>query len=299
MNVFLLYLLLGITIFYGCESGDQKLAVLKHTIQNRLVSAPPEAEVSVAFKNLQTQSTMFLNAGVQMHAASTYKTTVMIEVFKQADEGKFSLTDSLEVKNSFVSIVDKSLYSMDISVDSDESIYDLIGKKSSIYDLTFQMITVSSNLATNILIELVGTENIMKTLSGLNVNKMQVLSGVEDIKAYELGMNNSTNAEDMLKVMAAIASDEAVSPEASAQMRSILLEQKHNSKIPAKLPPEIKVAHKAGSITRISHDAAIIYPPKGPVYALVVLTRGIDDQSDSNELIADISKIVYDEIAKK
>ena len=81
--------------------------------------------------------------------------------------------------------------------------------------------------------------------------------------------------------------------------QELLLAQVHNSKIPAKLPKEVLVAHKTGSITEIDHDAAIIYPPKGPVYALVVLTRGIKDQKEAEELIADISKIVYDSVAKK
>ena len=90
----------------------------------------------------------------------------------------------------------------------------------------------------------IGAKNIMKTLKSIGVKEMQVLRGVEDLKAYELGLNNTTNAEDMLRLMAAIAKDEVVSPSACAEMRKMLLAQVHNSKIPAKLPKEVKVAHK-------------------------------------------------------
>ncbi|MCH8300540.1 MAG: serine hydrolase [Candidatus Marinimicrobia bacterium] len=293
------YTIFTLIFLLGCSSEQEEINTMKHAIQNRLVSAPSGAEVSVAYENLQTGSKMFINAKKQMHAASTYKTALMVEVYKQAAEGKISLTDSIDVINSFKSIVDNSEYAMDIGEDSDDSVYELIGKRASYYDLTYQMITVSSNLATNLLINEVGAKNIMKTLKSIGIKEMQVLRGVEDLKAYELGLNNTTNAEDMLRLMIAIAKDEVVSPSACAEMRKILLAQVHNSKIPAKLPKEVKVAHKTGSITKIDHDVAIIYPPKGPVYALVVLTRGIKEHKDAEELIADISKIVYDRVAKK
>lgn len=292
------YLIFTIILLFGCSSEKEEINRLKHMIQNRLVSAPAGAEVAVAYENLQTGTNMFINEKEQMHAASTYKTAVMIEVYKQAAEGKFALSDSIDVINSFKSIVDSSEYSMDIGEDSDDTVYELIGKRASFYDLTYQMISVSSNLATNLLIDRIGAKNIMKTIESIGVKEMQVLRGVEDLKAYELGLNNTTNAEDMLRLMSAIAKDEAVSPSASAEMRKILFAQVHNSKIPAKLPKEVKVAHKTGHISEIDHDAAIIYPPKGPVYALVVLTRGIKDHKKAEELIADISKIVYDSVAK-
>lgn len=293
------YELFVLIILFGCSSEKEEMNILKHAIQNRLVSAPSGAEVSVAYENLQTGSKMLIDEKERMHAASTYKTALMIEVYKQAAEGKFSLTDSINVVNSFKSIVDGSEYTMDIGEDSDDTVYDIIGKKATYYDLTYQMISVSSNLATNLLINEVGAENIMITLESIGVKEMQVLRGVEDLKAYELGLNNTTNAEDMLRVMSAIAKDELISPSACAEMRKILLAQVHNSKIPAKLPEEVKVAHKTGSISEIDHDAAIIYPPKGPVYALVVLTRGIKEHKEAEELIADISKIIYDRVAKK
>ena len=213
------------TLFFilGCSSEQEEINTMKHAILNRLVSAPSGAEVSVAYENLQTGSKMFINAKEQMRAASTFKIALMIEVYKQAAEGKIALTDSIDVVNSFRSIVDDSEYAMDIGEDSDDSVYELIGKKASFYDLTYQMITVSSNLATNLLLNEVGAKNIMKTLKSIGVKEMQVLRGAEDLKAYELGLNNTTNAEDMLRLMGAIAKDEVVSPSACAEMRELLL----------------------------------------------------------------------------
>ena len=74
---------------------------------------------------------------------------------------------------------------------------------------------------------------------------------------------------------------------------AIMLAQEFNEKIPAGLPPGIRVAHKTGDITAVSHDAAIVYPPGRQPYVLVVLTRGITDGAKSAKLIADISSMVF------
>ncbi|MFC1546974.1 serine hydrolase [Candidatus Neomarinimicrobiota bacterium] len=278
----------------GCGKPNVDYTTMQQRLEERLAQAPPEVEVGLAFEDLQSGKNIFINETLQMHAASTMKVPVMIVVFKQAAEGRFNLTDSITVVNSFRSIVDGSPYSMDVDEDSDNTVYHLIGKQTTIYDLTFQMITVSSNLATNILIELVGAENVMATLNTVGVENMQVLRGVEDLKAYELGMSNTTNAVDMMRVMSAIAQDAVVSPESCEEMRKILLAQEFKNKIPALLPKDVKVAHKTGSITRINHDCAIVYLPDGRSYSLTILTRGIDDHDQSAILAAELSRIIYD-----
>jgi hypothetical protein len=111
------------------------------------------AEIGVACRDLETGKEFFFNERRMMHAASTMKVPVMIEVFRQAEKGKFRLDDSLLVKNTFKSIVDGSPFGLDIGDDSDESMYRAIGKRMPIRLLVEQMITVSSNLATNLLIE--------------------------------------------------------------------------------------------------------------------------------------------------
>jgi beta-lactamase class A len=256
------------------------------------------AEVSVSFTDLETIQ-MFDLYPVEMHAASLMKVPVMIEVFRQAEQGQFSLDEKIIVTNRFKSIVDGSPYSLTVVEDSDDDIYRFIGKEMSIRDLVFRMITVSSNLATNVLIEFVGADNIMGTLGKLGIRGMKVLRGVEDIKAYEKGLNNRTDASSMALILSSIAEGRAGTPEACEEMIEILSRQKYRSKIPAGIPPDIKVANKTGSITQIDHDAAIVFPQGRKPYILVVLTRGIEKREDAETLIAELSRIVYDHITKK
>ena len=67
-----------------------------------------------------------------------------------------------------------------------------------------------------------------------------------------------------------------------------------NTKIPAKLPQNVKVAHKTGSITAINHDTGIIYPVNSKPYVLTVLTKGFEEKEVAHNCIAGISKIIYD-----
>ncbi|MDZ7649320.1 MAG: serine hydrolase [Cytophagales bacterium] len=83
-----------------------------------------------------------------------------MEVYKQAAEGKFSLKDSIVIKNEFISIVDGSTYSLTPDSDSDTLIYKHIGEKRTIYSLMYDMIIISSNLATNLIIDLVDAKNV-------------------------------------------------------------------------------------------------------------------------------------------
>ena len=257
------------------------------------------AEVSIVFEDLETDETIEINAEKMMHAASLMKVPVMIEVFRQAEQGKFSLDEKIAVTNEFKSIVDGSPYSLTAAGDSDEDIYRYIGKDMSLRDLVVRMITVSSNLAANVLIERVGVENVMDTLTKLGIHGMKVLRGVEDIKAYEKGLNNRTNATGMALVMQSIARGKAGAGEACEQMIDILSRQKYRAKIPAGIPPGVKVANKTGSITRIDHDGAIVFPEGRKPYILVVMTRGIEKREDAEKLIAELSKMVYDYVTEE
>lgn len=132
---------------------------------------------ALAFKNLSTGETVFLNEHALFHAASTMKTPVMIEVFKQVAAGTFSLSDSVIVKNEFSSIVDGSLYHLNPADDSEQELYTRVGTKIPLYDLVYQMIIMSSNLATNIIIEIVDGKKVTQTMRDLGAKNIQVLRG--------------------------------------------------------------------------------------------------------------------------
>ena len=285
--------LLSLLIFLnGIIMAQSNIEKLTAEIKNKLDSA--KGIYGLVYKDLQTGENIFYNEKENFHAASTMKTPVMIEVFKQAEEGSFSLDDSILVKNEFKSIVDSSLYRMDISEDSGENLYQFIGGKKTIRQLVYDMITVSSNLATNILIDLVHAENVMRTMKEIGAENIKVLRGVEDIKAFEKDLNNTTDAFDLMLIFEKIATGEIISKKACSEMINILLNQEFNSRIPALLPSDVKVAHKTGSITGIEHDGGIVILPDGRKYILVILSKGIPGSKLKTNIQAELSRMIYD-----
>lgn len=250
--------------------------------------------VGVAFHDMATGREVLLNPDERFHAASTMKVPVMMELYRQAAAGKFSLDDSIPVKNDFVSIADGSHYSVSAEDDSEPSLYKKVGQTETIRELMRLMIIASSNLATNILIERVTAPQVMDLMRDIGANRIQVLRGVEDNKAYERGMNNTTTARDLMIILRRIAERRAVSEKASDEMVKVMLDQQFNEGIPAGVPQTARVAHKTGSITKVNHDAAIIYLPNRKPYVLVVLTRGIQDEKLAHKLIADVSRVIYE-----
>ena len=249
------------------------------------------AEVAVAFRTLDGRSELLLDPDKVFHAASTMKVPVMIELFRQAQAGTLSLDDQLPIRNEFHSIVDGSLYQLDVGDDSDAEVYQAVGKTLSLRTLCEAMITVSSNFAANLLIEKLGVENIRQTVSRLGADGMQVLRGVEDDKAFQKGLNNTTTARGLMILMEKIAKGQAVGQKADAEMMAILGRQHFNNAIPAGLPKGTIVAHKTGNITKIHHDAAVVMGPRP--YVLVILVRGLADEGHSAELMASISREVW------
>jgi beta-lactamase class A len=266
--------------------SDQKLAL---DVQTQIQKSG--AEVGVAFRTLDGKMEWFSRADDIFHAASTMKIPVMIELFHQIREGKVKLNDSLPIKNEFRSLADGSIFTLDPADDSETDLYKAVAQTRTLRQLCELMITVSSNLATNLIVEKLGVENIRATVHELHADGMSVLRGVEDNKAYEKGLNNTTTARGLLILLEAIAKGQAVDPESSRQMAEILTHQKFNEGIPAGLPPGTRVAHKTGELTKIHHDAAIVFAPRP--FVLVVLVRGLAESKDSAALMADITRRIY------
>lgn len=273
--------------------GQPKLTMdqLKQKIDSEL--SKQTGVFAVAFKDLTTGKELLIREHEEFHAASTMKTPVMIEVYKQAAQHKLSLSDSISIKTEFKSIVDGSPYQLEVTDDSDTTIYKQVGTKRTLASLLYDMIIWSSNLATNLVIERVGAQNVTQTMRDLGAKDIQVRRGVEDDKAFAQGLNNTTTAYDLMVIFEKLASGKVVSPEASNAMIATLLDQKFNTVIPGKLPKAVKVAHKTGSFKGVRHDSGIVFLPDGRKYVLVFLSKGIKDDVATCGEMATVSEWIY------
>lgn len=274
---------------WSAACAGERPDALRDALEGRIAASG--AEVGLYFRDLRTGDSVLVAPDLRLHAASMMKVPVMIQVFRDAEAGRLRLEDTVAVTRAFSSIMDGSPYELSIADDSDRLLYGR--RRATVRELVDRMITVSSNLAANLLIELVGAERVTRTMRDLGADSIEVLRGVEDIKAYEAGLSNTTTARDLGVIFGAIAECRAASPASCGGMLEILARQAFRGGIPAGLPAGTRVAHKTGRITRIHHDGGIVYLDDEPAYVLVVLTRGIEDPEEADRLIADLVEIVH------
>jgi beta-lactamase class A len=292
------WLLIGLGSGLLGQGAGQTTGTLRERLEARIARAPARG-VGVYYRSLTRPDSILIGANLRFHAASTMKLPVLIQIFRDADAGLLGLDDSLPVHATFPSLVDGSPFDVEKGDDSDSTLYRRVGGRASVRELVDLMITRSSNLATDVLIERVGAARAERTARSLGAWSMQVLRGVEDGKAYRAGLNNTTTARDLGVLLGAIARRRAASPASCEAMLAILGRQEFNEGIPVGLPRDTRVAHKTGWIAEVVyHDAAIVEPPGGAGYVLVVLTGAIKEDSVAHNLVADLSRLVYEARAR-
>jgi beta-lactamase class A len=285
------YLMIALLFFSACSS-QESVDQLKADIENHI--AGEEGTFGIWFQHLQEPDQFFaINEDTLFHAASTMKTPVMIELFRQAEAGEFDLSDSIEVENKFYSIVDGSEFQLTLNPDGDDPFERRVGEMATLYDLNHAMITYSSNLTTNLLIRLVGAEETTQTMRNLGAENIQVLRGVEDLKAFDQGLSNRTTAKDLGIIYEHIANGTAVSAEMDSLMIEVLKDQYYQDVLPEYLPDDVVAANKTGFITGVRHDSGIFYLPDGQSYVLIFLSKNLPDEDRGRDVGREISLKIY------
>src|SRR4051795_4952280 len=252
--------------------------------------------LGISFYDAETTLQWSYNADHYFHAASTMKLAVLLGVFRQVERGELTLDAPVHVRNRFTSIVNQEPFMLDLGRDADPDVYGHLGKTLTVRELAYWMITKSSNLATNLLVDIVGIATIQHALDELEIDGVRVLRGVEDQAAFEAGLNNEVTANGLLKLLRVIAEGKAYSQNASEEMMKIMLDQQYRSGIPAGLPKAARVAHKTGNISTIHHDAGIVYLEERKPYVLVILTQ-FDAENGRGTAVAEVSRDIFNTLA--
>jgi beta-lactamase class A len=252
--------------------------------------------LGISFYDGETTIQWAYNADHYFHAASTMKLAVLLGVMREVERGDLTLDAPVHIRNRFTSIVNQEPFMLDLGRDADPDVYGHLGKTLSVRELAFWMITKSSNLATNLLVDIVGIGNIQQALDELEIDGVKILRGVEDTAAFQAGLNNEVTANGLLKLLRIIADRRAYSPEASEEMLNIMLEQQYRSGIPAGLPKAARVAHKTGNISTVHHDAGIIFLEGREPYVLVVLTQ-FAAETGRGTAVAEVSRDIFNTLS--
>ena len=286
------------------------------TLQEAIDDVP--GVVGLAARRLTTKRTIEHNSDAVFFTASTFKVPILAEMYRQIDAGildpaqRVDLTDDLRVPGSGVL---RELGS---------------GLRPTLHDLAMLMIIVSDNLATDILYDIVGKDNIEKTMTdlGLTNTKLRMscrellfsLAGVpvsnsledfwevsdrveqgyrgltQDCDALNEDKSDVSSPSDMARLLEQVHDGDFLSNESREGMLHILKRQKLQSIIPYYLPKDVVAAHKTGGVHSVRCDVGIVWGPTGP-YTIAIMAKQITDSTDLDTKLARISQIVYEEFS--
>ena len=277
---------------------ETPVAPRERALRNQIATIEKDSgakAIAVALHDLETGFELHYHADRWFHAASTIKVPILLGAFAAIDRGDLLPHSRVHVRNRFLSIVEDIPFRVDSSRDANSAVHNAIGKMMRVDELAYHMITTSSNLATNLLLGVIGTAAINQTLRELDVEDgIELKRGVEDELAFEKGINNMVTADGLLRILVMLAEGKAFSPALSRRMMDILHAQEFNQGIPARLPKGARVAHKTGEISTVAHDAGAVYLPKRKPYALVILTEWDPVAAGRSRTIATISHAIYE-----
>ena len=272
-----------------------------HQLIGKVARDAGASALGVSYYDYETETSAAVHGDRWFHAASTIKVAVLVAVFDAIEKGRFSADSRLHVRNRFLSVVDGSPFRVESARDSNSDVHSAIGRTMKLRELALHMISTSSNLATNLLVDLVGVESIRETLASLHIEGIDFRRGVEDHRAFDLKINNRVTPNGLVALFRKIHEGTAVSVEASQEMLAILQRQEFRTGIPAGLPSNVraKVAHKTGEISTSAHDAGVVYFPRRKPYAIAILTEWEAGKSSRQDTIATVSSAVYDQLVHR
>jgi beta-lactamase class A len=249
--------------------------------------------LAIAISDFETKRDFGHHADRWFHAASTIKLAVLVGVYGAIHRGDLLQQSRVHVRNRFISAYDGSPFRVRAERDANGEVHKQIGRTLRVSELAEHMITSSSNLATNLLLDLVGLDVLQRTLEEFGLEGIDLRRGVEDELAYDHGINNRVTARGLVGLLRLIGEEHAFSPELSRQMLDVLHRQQFRSGIPAGLPREARVANKTGDISTVAHDAGLVYLPDRKPYAIAVLTEWEPSATGRSTTIAAASYIGY------
>jgi beta-lactamase class A len=251
--------------------------------------------IGVALHDAETGLELHYKADRWFHAASTIKVPILLGVFAAIDRGDLLPHSRVHVRNRFLNVVEGVPFRVESGRDANSAVHNAIGKMMRVDELAYHMITTSSNLATNLLLGVIGPDSVNRTLKELDVDDgIELKRGVEDELAFDKGISNMVTADGLLRILVLLSEGKAFSPALSRRMMDILHGQEFNQGIPARLPKGARVAHKTGEISTVAHDAGVIYLPKRKPYGLVILTEWPPEGTGRSRIIATISHTIYE-----
>jgi len=278
-----LSLLICALLFAQLLSAQSAKDILKLKTERQLQSIVEASPFLTGLMSvdLTTGDSFSINQDIVFAQASAIKIPILLEVYKQARENKFALTDTKPLLSTNTVAGSGILNAMADPV------------SLSIRNYCMLMIGLSDNSATNTLIELVGMQNINSTMQTLGLKNTRVQRKMIDQPASLRNEENISTPAEAVKILKLLYDGKFIDKAASDEI--LLTLQKNpveNSKIARGIPSSVKIAFKPGGMGGVSTEWGLVYLAKRP-YAVAVM-ENYKAGSASPDNIANISKTLYE-----
>jgi beta-lactamase class A len=263
------------------ESRFPALLDAKFQASVREVEAGLDGVLGLALKDLETGNTFLINEREVFPQASSIKIAILLEAFKQAEEGRLKLDEFIALEESRKVAGSGVLY--------------YLGRPSlrlSVHDTAVLMVVLSDNTATNLLIDKVGMEAVNRRLDVLGLAKTRLRRKMMDLKAAAEGRENVSTPIEMMTLLEKLWKGDVLKEPYRKDLLEILTIPK-DSPLRAGVPEGIAVAEKPGELEAVRCDSGIVMLPGRP-YLLSVMTTYLKRDADGNPAITKISRLAYE-----
>jgi beta-lactamase class A len=280
---------------YDARVGTSQIG---HALSAAVDSVRRDGVVSVVARvSGEEQARVSVEPDARHYSASIMKLPILIAAHRLVERGRLDLDRPVTVHNEFDSQKAGHRFSLDQEEDSDPATWAAIGTDGSLGELVRRMVTVSGNLATNLVLDEVGTAEVAAVLADAGCSpRTTIVRGIEDYPARDSGIDNMITADDMARLVVALAEGRLAGADASAACEETLLAQEYRNGIPAGLPDGMTIGNKTGWISSVNHDVALIRAPELPPIGMAVLVSAPGTEEEREAGIARIAAAAWAEV---
>ncbi|BAU66553.1 putative beta-lactamase protein [Stanieria sp. NIES-3757] len=254
----------------------KEITSLKSKLQT-LASQYPKLQPAIFLVDLDDNSYVSIQGAVTIAAASTIKLPVLVAFFQDVDQGKIHLDEKLTMNKE------------DIGSGSGGMQYEKPGTQFTALEVASQMITISDNTATNMLIKRMGgAEQLNQRFLEWGLTQTVIRNPLPDLEG-----TNTTSPEDLGNLLINLERGKFVSLKSRDRMLKIMSNLARNTLLPIGLETNATIAHKTGDIRSVLGDVGIIDMPNGKRYVASVLVKRPDNDPKAKEFIQKMSQVAY------
>ncbi len=285
IRIFLLALMLS-GLFFASPRPAAAQETLQVALETKLqanldqVAGQFHGVIGYAIKDLATGQTFSRLPDTVFPQASSIKLTILLDLLRQAQEGKLSLDEKHTIRRSETVGGGPILYML-----GDGTV------TMTLRDLAVFMVVLSDNSATNILIDRLGMDNINAEIQRLGLKETKLRRHMMDLKAAQEGNENVSTPREMMTLLEKIRDGQALDPAYTKEYFDILLLPKE-SEFHAALPDTVPIADKPGELEAVRCDTGLINIPGHP-FLLSVMTTYLSDGNEGERAIREVARLAY------